>query len=57
VRPPDTRGDGAWNFVKLIDNNEVGWRGGRVQAAEPVVKSGLEEWVARYVGEPNKEKR
>ncbi|KAF2666594.1 hypothetical protein BT63DRAFT_481091 [Microthyrium microscopicum] len=55
VHPPDS-GDSAWNFVTLLNDSAPGWRGGREPSTVPIVKGGLEEWVARYVGEPIKEK-
>lgn len=56
VRSPEARG-GRWNYMRLIADGEMGWRGGSAVTAKPAVKRGLEEWVDRYVAEESKDKR
>lgn len=57
VRPPDSRGSSNWNYVKLIGNGEVGWRGGREQSTFPAPNAGLKGWVSRYTGDDVKNKK
>jgi hypothetical protein len=37
-----------WNYIKVIDNGELGWRGDTKMTSEPSVSGGLDEWVRRY---------
>jgi len=54
VRPPDARGSSTWNYIKLLNNGELGWRGGKEQTTLPSSKGGLKAWVARFVDDDNK---
>jgi hypothetical protein len=56
VRSPEARG-ARWNYVRLLSDGEVGYRGGSAVSAKPTVKRGLEEWVERYIAEDSKDKR
>ncbi|KAF2421147.1 hypothetical protein EJ08DRAFT_690243 [Tothia fuscella] len=55
VKPTEGRG-GRWNYMRLLNEGEVGWRGGREVSSSPSAKRGLEEWVERYVAEEGKDK-
>lgn len=57
VRAPDARGSAGWQYVRTIGEGELGWRGGKQTGVQPVVKSGLDEWISRYVMEEIKDKR
>lgn len=37
-----------WNYLKVIDDGEPGWRGDLKMGTEPQVSGGLDEWVRRY---------
>lgn len=57
VRAPDARGSAGWQYVKMIGDNETGWRGGKLESQMPTVKGGLDEWVSRFIMEEIKNKR
>lgn len=37
-----------WNYLKVIDNGELGWRGDIKMTSEPNINGGLDEWARRY---------
>ena len=57
TREPDSRGGSGWNYVKLIEPSEMGWRGGKQESRAPHLRGGLKEWISRFVAEESKDKR
>ena len=53
VRQPD-ESSSSWNYVKLLSDGELGWRGGKEQTTLPSSKGGLKAWVARFVDDDTK---
>ena len=37
-----------WNYLKVIDDGELGWRGDLKMTSEPRISGGLDEWAQRY---------
>ena len=37
-----------WNYIKVIDKGELGWRGDIKMTIEPDASGGLDEWIRRY---------
>lgn len=40
-----------WNYVKLVAEGELAYRGKNDAAISPVVKGGLDEWAKRFCKE------
>jgi hypothetical protein len=38
----------GWNYLKVVDDGEVAWRGELKESTEPKISDGIEEWVKRY---------
>lgn len=57
VRPADARGSAGWQYVRTINEGELGWRGGKQASVVPNVNGGLDEWISRYIMEEIKDKR
>jgi hypothetical protein len=37
-----------WNYLKVVDNGEMAWRGETKKTTEPHLSGGIDEWVKRY---------
>lgn len=37
-----------WNYLKVVDDGEMAWRGEIKMTAEPHLNGGIDEWVRRY---------
>lgn len=44
-------GSSSWNYVKLVTENEMAFRGKNNQTLTPTVKGGLYEWASRFCKE------
>jgi hypothetical protein len=49
-------GGGSWNYVKLVAENDMAFRGKNNQSLIPNVKGGLYEWASRFCKEPSNQK-
>lgn len=57
VRQTDARGSAGWQYIRTLNDGELGWRGGKQTSVQPTVKGGLDEWISKYVLEEIKDKR
>jgi hypothetical protein len=37
-----------WNYLKVVDDGEMAWRGDTKMTTEPNLNGGIDEWVRRY---------
>jgi hypothetical protein len=37
-----------WNYIKVVDDGEMAWRGETKMTTEPKLEGGIDEWVRRY---------
>jgi hypothetical protein len=37
-----------WNYLKVVDDGEMAWRGETKMTTEPNLNGGIDEWVRRY---------
>jgi hypothetical protein len=37
-----------WNYLKVVDDGEMAWRGETKMTGEPKLNGGIDEWVRRY---------
>lgn len=44
-------GQNSWNYVKLVQESELAYRGKNDPSTSPIVKGGLEEWAKRFCKE------
>jgi hypothetical protein len=38
----------GWNYLKVVDDGELAWRGESKESREPRTSGGTEEWVRKY---------
>jgi hypothetical protein len=38
----------GWNYLKIVDDGEIAWRGKSEESTEPRVSGGVEEWARKY---------
>jgi hypothetical protein len=37
-----------WNYLKVVDDGEMAWRGDIKMTTKPNLNGGIDEWVRRY---------
>lgn len=47
----------GWNYLRLVGDNEIAFRGKHTQTTTPVVKGGIEDWARRFCNESSSQKR
>lgn len=57
VRQPDSTGSSNWNYIKVISDGELAWRGEKEQSRSPRAPAGLKSWIHMFVEDDIKSKK